>query len=169
MNSADSYRTKIYELNFIENSCPIKVIGIEEVKARVKLPGLPNIVTHFINKGYSLADEFLMYDNDEISGLDFVLGNLDGNVLPASDVLFGSTPHSVYQESQLGILLTGSVARMKRNLHMLEPLGEKDIHCRSTDESPKDCSIGEMDIDLHSNVFSLTCCIVLVGIFSIPY
>ena len=121
-NTQETYNTKLYEFKIDNNHPPITAIGIVNIKTKLKLPGLSVIVSEFDKKGYRFADEFLPFDDDEISSLDFVLGNLDGHILPLTDVTFGSSPLSMYHESSLGILLTGSIERLRTNLPYLKSL-----------------------------------------------
>ena len=72
----------------------------------------------FISYGYDFADEFLEDAGDEISGLDFVLGNNDANVLP-QDVKFGTNPSSFYSETKLGIMMLGGTKQILKNLKSL--------------------------------------------------
>ena len=69
------------------------------------MPDLADVARAFQDKGYKLADPLLVTSNDEISKLDFVLGNSDAHVMPQAGKLFGSNVPSMYSQTPAGIML----------------------------------------------------------------
>ena len=92
------------------------------INVKLKLPGLTEIAREFETKGYLLADKNLINSADEISDLDLVLGNNDAQVLPQTEVVFGMGDSSVYSSTPRGVMLLGSVHRMRKNLAYLPDL-----------------------------------------------
>ena len=82
---------------------PIKAICVPSINIDMNLPGLKGIAQAFVDKGYQLADSFLL-QTDKISNLDLILGNLDSQLLPQKDILFGPDTKSVYAVSQRNII-----------------------------------------------------------------
>ena len=152
-NSKKNYNCKIVELRLIEDELPILAICVPEIKTNIKLPGLTKIVKTFISNGYDFADEFLEDAGDEISGLDFVLGNNDANVLPQEDVKFGTNPSSVYSKTKLGIMLLGGTKRMLKNLKSLSNCNENfkvESACLDHTNNSHDAIVSENEVSLLS-------------------
>ena len=61
-NSCQLYTTASYKVQiFIGNeSYEIEAIGIPSIRTCLTLPGLSNVVKGFIDRGYTLADHFLL-------------------------------------------------------------------------------------------------------------
>jgi hypothetical protein len=79
-----------------------------------KLTRLKQVTAGFRERGYRFADEALG-DDEKISDVEFILGMSDPEVLLEEQVCFGSQA-SVFSKTFAGVLLCGSLTRMKSNL-----------------------------------------------------
>ena len=52
-----------------------KIKSYHWLNISLSLPNLPKIVHEFVNKGYTLADDFLLKGDTSISNLDLILGS----------------------------------------------------------------------------------------------
>ncbi|XP_047741512.1 uncharacterized protein LOC125179522, partial [Hyalella azteca] len=118
-NTSEEYLTKIVEIEIDPYQPPLRAFCVPEIKTNLRLPGLSKLALLVQEKGYKLADSALISSQDRITNLDFILGNLDSQVLPLKDLSFGDQPKSVISLSPLGALLSGSVRRMMSNLQDL--------------------------------------------------
>ena len=125
-NASEQYLTNIVEMCIDKDSSKIKVICIPSIRTKLVLPGLSKVARVFTDKGYKLADDFLLEGSDEIGEIDFILGNSDSQVMPQREVQFGSPVASVYSVSPFGILLIGSINRYLNNLNYLPELSDGD-------------------------------------------
>ena len=121
-NQSTKHNVKVVELKLNPKFPPIKTICVPTINVKLKLPGLSELAHSFKEKGYSLADEFVSNNCDEISNLDVVLGNNDAHILPQIEVLFGSRVPSVYSQTPNGVMLMGSIHRLRENLEELPDL-----------------------------------------------
>lgn len=131
-NATETLETKVVQLKVAPNIPPILALCVPKIKTKLFLPNLETVVNAFVSRGYKLADEFLEYSEDNISELDFVLGNSDAQILPQTDELFGSAPQSMYSVSPLGILLSGSVKRILKNIQYLPTAGQQKLKTKHT-------------------------------------
>lgn len=111
-NSSEKYLTKIVELAIDPEEPPIRPICMPIIRTKIKLPGLSKVVNGFTNKGYMLADSYLLRETETISGIDLIVGNNDSNVILQQDVKFGSNPSSGLSRTSRGVMLGGSIGRM---------------------------------------------------------
>ena len=133
-NDKQKLKVKIVEIKISSNHEPIRAICVPSININMNLPGLKGIAQAFVDKGYQLADSFLL-QTDKISNLDLILGNLDSQLLPQKDILFGSDTKSVYAKSPKGILLMGSINRMKKNIEYLSVEENLSVQTVSVDET----------------------------------
>ena len=133
-NDKQKLKVKIVEIKISSNHEPIRAICVPSININMNLPGLKGIAQAFVDKGYQLADSFLL-QTDKISNLDLILGNLDSQLLPQKDILFGSDTKSVYAKSPKGILLMGSINRMKKNIEYLSVAENLSVQTVSVDET----------------------------------
>ena len=89
------------------------------INVRSKLPGLGRIVQGFNDRGYVLADDNMTPFDDEIDGIDFILGSVSAYCLPHSEVLFGLEKLSVYFQTSVGVLISGNIDQMLEDLQYL--------------------------------------------------
>ena len=85
---------------------------------------MSSIAQSFEQKGYTLADKFILNANDEISNLDVILGNNDAQILPQTEMLFGSNIPSGYADTPRGVMLTGSIHRLQNSIEELPDVTE---------------------------------------------
>ena len=129
-NESKTYSTKIVKADIVisNETYAINAICVPEIRTRMNLPGLANIVKVFTKKGYKLADDFLHSGEDSISNIDFVLGTRDPHLLLETQVMFGDGSPSVYSDTRAGILLMGPISVIVNNLNCL-PLNERNSEC----------------------------------------
>ena len=137
-NTVENIKTNVVELKFNEDEPPVVAICVPKVKINLKLPGLGQVVKSFISRGYEFANEFFTESSKDISNLDFLLGNNDGQVLPLSDVKFGTAPCSVYSATPLGVALSGSVKRYLRNVSSLRVLNANTVNVKDENSDIED-------------------------------
>ena len=119
-NAADRVKTDIVKVKLVENHPPIIAICVKNNKVkRISLPGLSKVVDSFTQKGYHLADDFLMDGSDQIGNFDIILGSNDAQLVCQTEKTFGKPPYSMYADTHLGVLLYGSVERLLRNIDAL--------------------------------------------------
>ena len=129
-NTSKEYKTNIVEaeLYYGNKSCRVEAICVPSIRTKLKLPGLGKLVGHCQEKGFTLADTRLSKHDDEISNIEFILETSDAHFLPESTVLFGKNPPSVYSNTPKGILLTGGIQRIFKNLEYLPSVFEKKLN-----------------------------------------
>lgn len=121
--------TKTVQANLVEvplliadKLVAIKALTIPEIRTKLKLKGINSIVDAFKKKGYKLADEFILDNRTElIDRIGLVIGEDADYALPYDCKSFGRDPPSVFLETPVGVILTGSVERMVKNLDDLPP------------------------------------------------
>ena len=118
-NSNEKHCSNVVQLKFDFLPYPIEAITVPEIRTRIVLPGLSEIARQFLDKGYNLADSMLTSGSDVIENLDFILGNSEAQIMPQKDFSFGKHPLSSCSYTDFGVLLSGSVTRLKRNLPYL--------------------------------------------------
>lgn len=127
-NQGKSYDTKVVSipLNICNRIHNIDAICVPSISTNIKLPGLRNVASAFVKRGYKLADPNLV-SSDDISGLDLILGMENPEVLLEKQILFGSPLSSVVSETSAGVMLYGNLDRLKNNLGHI-PHAEKITH-----------------------------------------
>ena len=110
-NKSIRHNVTIVEVQLDPNCAPVKALCVPSINVKLKLHGLASVACAFVKKGYRLANSTLVTSNDEISNLDFVLGNNDAQMFPQTEVVFSTDITSVYSDTSIGIMLTGSVSR----------------------------------------------------------
>ena len=118
-NKAVKHQVNIVELKLDPDQAPIKALCVPTIQMKIKLPGLSEVARLFENKGYELADKLLTSSRDELSNLDIVLGNNDSQALPQTDVTFGVQDKSVYVTTPQGVMLMGSLYKLRKNIKFL--------------------------------------------------
>ena len=117
-NKPQAFLTKLVEM-------PVKLgdiiyqipsLVVPELKVKLDLPKLNQVVKGFKEKGYVMADSFLGGSNS-IENIDFILGANAAYCLPGSDICFGK--RSMYVSSTVGVLLSGEIDRYLADLSSL--------------------------------------------------
>ena len=118
-NEGKTYSTKVVSvpLKVDDKEVTVRAICVPKIKTHLKLPGLQRVARGFADRGYVLADPSLLH-GDEIGDIRFVLGMSDPEVLLEKPVVFGDPP-SVFSETAAGVLLYGTVDRLRSNLPLL--------------------------------------------------
>ena len=115
-NSLKRIKTTMVELRIAEGLRPISLVCVPEIRTKLSLPGLNDVVNDFSEKGYILADKLLLKGGDEISNIGIVIGDNEAQIIPQTDVTFGDAALSMFANTPFGIILFGSVERMLHNL-----------------------------------------------------
>ena len=122
-NTSRSIITKVVEVPLFEGRYAVPAICVPDIRTSIHLPGLSRIAKSFQGKGYILADPLLSNVSDKIDNIEFILGDNEAQVIPQSDVQFGSEPSSMYANTPRGVMLLGSIKRMLSNLPYLPSNG----------------------------------------------
>ena len=73
-----------------------------EIDICLNIPGLNEIVSAFVDKGYNLADAWLKSNtSDIIDKIDIILGSKSSFCIPETDVVFGKETKSIFAKLQL--------------------------------------------------------------------
>ena len=125
-NEGREYLTKVVAVTLTISNIQfhIHAICMPSIKTKISLPGLSNVARVFEVRGYRLADGSLA-EVDEISGLDFILGVSNPEVLLERQVSFGGSEPSVFSDTLAGVMLSGSLERFKRNLRNLPAISRQ--------------------------------------------
>ena len=158
-NESLTYQTKIVEvdLHFPNYVKKIHAICVPEIKTKLILPGLSKIVECFVEKGYDLADKYLMSNKtDCINNLQLVLGTNDPDVILEKQVSFGNYSNkSAYSITNAGILLMGNAENLLQNLNSLPHFKIVDCNVTEVRTISPSCSTMHSDPPLDSNVVLL--------------
>lgn len=111
--------TNIVLISLVKNHPPITAICVPEINVNINLPGLNEVVDEFSRKGYKLADEFLFNGTDVLGNFDFILGNIDAQILCQTERTFGTKPCSMYADTPFGTVLYGGIERILKNVKSL--------------------------------------------------
>ncbi|XP_068225059.1 uncharacterized protein [Palaemon carinicauda] len=123
INSSKSYKTKKVEIELPigSNSYIVYAFCLPSIDVSLQLPGLNEVVSGFVSKGYKLADQGLLNSTDRIDNIKFILGSESLHCIPEKDIVFGKSNDSIYSDTCLGILLKGDINKLKSNLRFLKP------------------------------------------------
>ena len=122
VNSVEFYKSQIVRLKVSMGRKWIFVdaLVMPEITLSLELPGLSDLASAFARKGYALADNRLIEANT-IDGVDLMIGIDSFPLFFDSIVRFGANDSSAYfNNSEMGIMLTGNVQRMLANFSYLE-------------------------------------------------
>ena len=122
-NDSRNISTKIVSL-------PIEIAGIkheisaiclDKIRTSFYAKNISNIARSFAQKGYSLADKWLINNHDDmVSNIGVVLGTDDDDVIPMTPILFGDSDRkSSFLDTAAGIVLSGNINRIQENLPYL--------------------------------------------------
>ncbi|XP_068224198.1 uncharacterized protein, partial [Palaemon carinicauda] len=132
-NSSRLYNTCSYKVSMMigDRLCELEAMSVPSIKTCLKLPGLTSVVQGFIEKGYTVADKYLLNGKDEIMDVNFILGSNYAYCLKENTVLFGDLEGnipSVYSLTPLGIMLIGNLDQMSHNLIHLKNCQDTVAH-----------------------------------------
>ena len=76
INESINYVSKLVKLKikFDENIKFVDALTLPDINISLDLPNLNTLVTHFIQKGYTMADEYLLSCNDKLNDINIILG-----------------------------------------------------------------------------------------------
>ena len=109
INISQKYKSKIVEIDacFGSSKFKIEAVTIPKINISLNISCLGDIVKRCSELGLKLADSFLNVSDNEVTGLDFILGTKGAFCLPESDTLIGYDVMSVYSNTPCGVLLRG--------------------------------------------------------------
>ncbi len=121
-NGPKDYITKKVEVEVFMNKEPIKfeALCIPTINTNIKLKGLAEVLSSFRNKGYEMADKFLQGNN--LNNIAIILGMDAFHLIQSQTVVFGKKEKSAYWKTPFGVLITGSICSMLKNLEDLPSL-----------------------------------------------
>ena len=160
-NSSQIYKTKSYKvkLSIGKDIYETVAMGVPEIRTVLKLPGLSTVINGFLDKGYNLADRFMLEGKDVIGDIEFILGSNAAYCLRESLITFGGIAGkdpSIYSQTPAGIMLLGNIDQLMLNLKYLPVCTDGlTVQC-STVSVPKDKNspVTYEDLGLHSNSFA---------------
>ena len=82
----------------------------------LKLPGISKVAQSFIDRGYYLADEFLLNKKDVIDNIGLILGADSSRYFDEKIISFGEDKY-VFILSSLGVMFIGDLSRLLTNLN----------------------------------------------------
>ena len=137
-NTVQQYTSRIVEvpLTIGDHTYIVQAYTVPMIRFRLVLPGLSEIAQTFADKGYNLADEFLLNCNDVTDDIDFTLGSCSSHCLLTTDVAYGANLTSVYSDSLIGILLLGDVTSIKKDLLNLPRMSDVSLKVASSSLNP---------------------------------
>lgn len=92
---------------------------VPEIKTILKLPGLGKVVKQLIRKGFNLDDQFVVDNSDVIDNIEFILGANSNYCITETTVPFGGPVPSTYSQTEMGIMLMGTLRTMLKNIKKL--------------------------------------------------
>jgi len=131
-NSSKEYITKLIKIDIVLGGKIYKInaICVPQIPIKILLPDLGKVVSKFKKLGFKLANENFNEDSNEISDIEFILGTDSSYCIPASTVIFGRPTPSCYLNTPLGVMLTGNVQHLLKNIKYLEKdINHSDPNC----------------------------------------
>ena len=163
INSHKTFHTREVEVNLQlgDRNEKISALCIPEIDISLKLPNLNKVVSGFVNKGYNLADKFLLDDrSNEISNINFILGTKSSYVVPDHEILFGCTKQSLYSDTPIGVMLKGDINSLLRDLESLPNL----VNSNESNFYDNDCFVSNISPFNENSCFSVN----LAESFDVP-
>ncbi|XP_064087699.1 uncharacterized protein LOC135202300 [Macrobrachium nipponense] len=120
-NGNKEYFTEIVEVPVTigDKSFIIYCLVVPNINVALKLPLLGRLVDKFQAQGVKLADQFLHKFSHEIDNVQLILGTDFAYCIAGTDTVFGGINSSMYTECHAGILLSGSIDLMIKNIDNL--------------------------------------------------
>lgn len=157
INVSKQYKSKVVEftLKFGSTERKLTAMTLPSLNINLNLPGLSKITKTFVDKGFQLADNYLLEGNDRISDIDFILGSKSSYCVPETDVLFGRENMSVYSLTPLGVMLKGDINQLLTDVDLLIPT-LVGTNIKSTDSlSPSEIA-ENIDVKCNSYISSVS-------------
>ena len=134
-NSNKRVNTKTVSLDLRFGAAIFKheAICIDEIRTSFSTKGMGEVARSFESKGYQIADPgYLVESEGEVCNIDMVLGTDGDHMLELKYHTFGQPgdpdTRSSYIDSTLGVIFSGSVAKMKQNIKYL-PSKIEEVSC----------------------------------------
>ena len=104
----------------------------DHIRTKFLVPDIHIITNHFQSKGYTLADDWLINDYSGIvSNMGIILGTNDDALIPMTTKVFGDISNqSSYLETKIGVVLSGDIPRIIKNLPYL-PVDHLSVACHA--------------------------------------
>ena len=132
-NSSRKLRTKIvrFNLKLGENNFSHDAVCIEKIRTNFRVDGIGEVVAAFEQSGYTLADtSYSSGTSGIVNDIDLILGTDADHMLPISYRTYGNASNpdcmSSFIETPIGIVLSGSMQKMTKNLPFLPNKIEKN-------------------------------------------
>ena len=74
-NTSSKLVSRVVSLKLRDFEQPLSLICIPEIRTRMELPGLAEVVQQFTRKGYTLADKLLVEDGNTITDIGIIIGD----------------------------------------------------------------------------------------------
>ena len=108
------------QININDITHVIPAICVDKINTSFNVNEISEVIEKFTEKGYKLADNLLTPSSNHVGNIELVLGAESRHILPCQDKLFGPrTGPSVFIETPIGVILTGGLDKIKRNLSEL--------------------------------------------------
>ena len=164
-NTTKLYYTNVYrvEIKIGGNLHEVEAMGIPLIRTRVDLPGVPEIARAFTDKGYTLADEILLDNRNDVGNIEFILGTNYAYCLLESLVKFGGGDNrmpSVYSNTPAGVMLLGNIDDMKSNLKYLpvsqDALLAQSLEVKQSKLNPNRITCNDLGFNVTSSLSTIT-------------
>ena len=121
INGPKIYKSKHVKISIQLGSetVDIEALTLPSIDINLNLKGLPEIVHTFSNCNYNMADKHLYDNNGIVNNIDLVLGANSSYLFDEKRVLFGAENKSLFYDTQIGVMLLGSVAQYVSDLSYL--------------------------------------------------
>jgi len=111
----------------------ISAVCVKDIPICFPIKNCDEVFETFIDRGYSLADKFLLRSRGTVKHISMILGAESDHILPMKSVVFGrENAKSAYIETPIGIMFSGRIENILSNLHLLE---EHTLCAAITEES----------------------------------
>jgi len=123
--ATENRSTKIVLVPLVYNGkvSNIEAICVPKIKLKlVNMKGLHSVVNSFVEKGYTMADKLICSGEgpEMVDDISVVLGTDSDHLFELRYETFGSVyPQASYISSELGVVLSGNIGRMMRNIDEL--------------------------------------------------
>ena len=118
-----------FDLRLDDQVKTIEAFTFPVMNINLNLPGLSQIVDNFVSKGYQMADEQVIDSNDSIGNIELILGADAAYCFHDNSIHFGS--QSVFNVTQLGVMLIGNINRLLSDIEYLPYLDDNNMQVAS--------------------------------------
>ena len=135
-NSSRKIHTKsvsiCLEINGMEHD--LTAICVDAIRTKFNVSGIHKVVEKFVQKGYKIADENFLNNNENIvNNIDMILGSDVDHLLPLNYKTYGpKNDLSSFISSPAGVIFSGDISKMFSNLSYLPPASANDGNVKFT-------------------------------------